>query len=86
MLLCKFFALLLKFLFIFPFITLKRIYTFLFSKNKDYYLQGNFAPVKDEITKAKVVVSKGTLPNDLNGYYLRNGPNNQFKQPGFYHW
>lgn len=38
------------------------------------YLQGNFAPVTEEITATDLKVI-GELPRELNGRYLRNGPN-----------
>lgn len=38
------------------------------------YLQGNFAPVSDEVSVNDLPVT-GTLPPELNGRYLRIGPN-----------
>ncbi len=38
------------------------------------YLSGNYAPVADEITALDLPVI-GELPRELNGRYLRNGPN-----------
>jgi carotenoid cleavage dioxygenase-like enzyme len=38
------------------------------------YLTGNYAPVTEEITTTSLRVS-GTIPPDLTGRYLRNGPN-----------
>ncbi|NBP53824.1 MAG: hypothetical protein EBU67_05945, partial [Actinobacteria bacterium] len=38
------------------------------------YLTGNYAPVIDEVTAFDLPVI-GELPKDLNGRYLRNGPN-----------
>jgi carotenoid cleavage dioxygenase len=38
------------------------------------YLEGNFAPVEGELTVTDLVVT-GTIPNELNGRYMRNGPN-----------
>lgn len=38
------------------------------------YLEGNFAPVTEEVTAFDLEVT-GTLPPDLNGRFLRNGPN-----------
>jgi len=38
------------------------------------YLTGNYAPVIDEITTTDLQII-GTLPPELNGRYLRNGPN-----------
>lgn len=49
------------------------------------YLSGNFAPVKAEITVDDLRVL-GELPDDLNGMFVRNGPNPQFPPIGRYHW
>ncbi|MEU8905369.1 carotenoid oxygenase family protein [Streptomyces mirabilis] len=38
------------------------------------YLQGRFAPVPQEHSAADLAV-RGSLPSDLDGRYLRNGPN-----------
>ncbi|MEQ9002747.1 MAG: carotenoid oxygenase family protein, partial [Pseudomonadales bacterium] len=40
----------------------------------DRYLSGNFAPVAEERTETALEVI-GRLPPELNGRYLRNGPN-----------
>jgi carotenoid cleavage dioxygenase len=40
----------------------------------NFYLNGNYAPVVDEITVTDLEVI-GEIPSDLNGRYLRNGPN-----------
>src|SRR5690349_8576940 len=42
--------------------------------NRPYWLQGNFAPVADEIHLTDLRV-EGTLPADLDGLFLRNGSN-----------
>lgn len=42
------------------------------------YLEGNFAPVPDEIAE-KCTDVEGVVPKDLAGYFLRTGPNNQFE-------
>ncbi len=42
------------------------------------YLEGNFAPVTEEVTLPCTEI-KGEIPTDLAGYFLRNGPNNQFE-------
>ena len=39
-----------------------------------YWLQGNFAPVFDEVHLDDLRVD-GTLPVELNGLYVRNGSN-----------
>jgi carotenoid cleavage dioxygenase len=50
------------------------------------YLEGNFAPVSDEVTATDLVVT-GTIPPALNGRYLRNGPNPaSAPEPSTYHW
>lgn len=49
------------------------------------FLQGNFAPVQEEITAENLPVI-GELPKDLIGMYVRTGPNPQFAPPGNYHW
>ncbi len=49
------------------------------------YLLGVYAPVSEEITTGELEVV-GEIPRDLNGVYLRNGPNRQFPADGRYHW
>ncbi len=49
------------------------------------YLDGNFAPVSDEITADNLKVI-GELPTDLSGMFVRNGPNPQWSPIGKYHW
>lgn len=41
------------------------------------YLSGNFAPVKDELSVTHLSII-GKLPEELNGIYMRNGPNPAF--------
>jgi carotenoid cleavage dioxygenase len=50
------------------------------------YLSGNYAPVADEVTAFDLPVI-GELPADLNGRYLRNGPNPMDPvDPTTHHW
>ncbi|MCF2528031.1 carotenoid oxygenase family protein [Yinghuangia soli] len=49
------------------------------------YLLGVYAPVGTEIVADDLEVI-GEVPRDLNGVYLRNGPNRRFAVPGRYHW
>ncbi len=49
------------------------------------YLEGNFAPVQEEVTAFDLPVT-GTLPASLDGRYLRNGPNPVQADPATYHW
>lgn len=49
------------------------------------YLDGNFAPVREEITTHTLKVI-GELPPDLAGMFVRNGPNPQWTPIGKYHW
>ncbi len=48
-----------------------------------FYLDGNFAPVRDETTAFDLPV-EGAIPTGLAGRYLRNGPNPLSGDPG--HW
>lgn len=49
------------------------------------YLAGVYAPVRDEI-EAEDLEIVGEIPDDLDGVYIRNGPNPQFDPQGRYHW
>lgn len=50
------------------------------------YLEGNYAPVREEVTAFDLDVI-GELPADLNGRYLRNGPNPIGEiDPATHHW
>ncbi|WP_214321818.1 carotenoid oxygenase family protein [Nonomuraea sediminis] len=55
------------------------------SGERNPYLLGVYAPVQDEITADELTVI-GRIPTDLNGVYLRNGPNARFPMKGRYHW
>jgi carotenoid cleavage dioxygenase-like enzyme len=48
-------------------------------------LLGGFAPIERELVLDDLPV-EGEIPPDLNGLYVRNGPNRQFAAPGRYHW
>ncbi|MBI1377426.1 MAG: 9-cis-epoxycarotenoid dioxygenase [Frankiales bacterium] len=48
------------------------------------YTLGVYAPVDAELTADDLTVI-GELPRDLNGVYLRTGPNRRFAAPGRYH-
>ena len=49
------------------------------------YLLGNFAPVSNEIQAENLKVI-GKIPTELEGMFVRNGPNPQFSPIGQYHW
>ncbi len=50
------------------------------------YLEGNYAPVSDEVTAFDLPVI-GQLPTELTGRYLRNGPNPwKVDAPETHHW
>jgi carotenoid cleavage dioxygenase len=49
------------------------------------FLEGNFAPVSDERDDEDLRIV-GELPSDLDGLFLRNGPNPRFSPAGSYHW
>jgi carotenoid cleavage dioxygenase-like enzyme len=47
------------------------------SQKSNPFLAGNFAPVSDELNIENLIV-EGELPKDLQGIYMRNGPNPAF--------
>lgn len=49
------------------------------------YLNGIFAPVREELTAEKLDVI-GEIPRDLWGAYFRNGPNPMTPPKGLHHW
>ena len=50
------------------------------------YLEQNYAPVTEEVTVTDLQVT-GTIPTQLDGRYLRNGPNPVVPpDPATYHW
>lgn len=49
------------------------------------YLLGAYAPVFEEIVAEDLKVI-GEIPRDINGVYVRNGPNPKFVPQGHYHW
>jgi carotenoid cleavage dioxygenase-like enzyme len=49
------------------------------------YLSGRFAPVHREVTSSEVTV-EGSVPTDLVGTYIRNGPNPKFPPLGSYQY
>jgi carotenoid cleavage dioxygenase len=49
------------------------------------YLSGPYAPAREEVTVEAFAV-RGEVPGDLNGVYVRNGPNPQHHPRGRYHW
>ncbi|MFN0182774.1 MAG: carotenoid oxygenase family protein, partial [Aquabacterium sp.] len=48
-------------------------------------LTGPFAPVADESVLTDLPLLKGAIPRDLNGVYLRAGPNPRYAPNGRYH-
>ena len=48
------------------------------------FLQGNFAPVREEVTADDLTVV-GNLPPEMDGMFVRNGPNPQFPPIKNYH-
>jgi carotenoid cleavage dioxygenase len=49
------------------------------------FLSGNYAPVREEITADDLQVI-GKVPAELDGMFVRNGPNPQFPPLKSYHW
>ena len=56
-----------------------------FGRGLSPMLEGAYAPVVDEIVRSDLRVV-GEIPRDLNGVYLRNGPNPRYAPLGRYHW
>lgn len=54
------------------------------TEDNPYMLDG-YAPVDTEITAEDLEVI-GEIPADLNGLYVRNGPNPKYRPNGRYHW
>ena len=53
---------------------------------RNRYLEGNFAPVQEEVTGFDLPVT-GSIPPELNGRLLRIGPNPVMPEdPATYHW
>lgn len=53
---------------------------------QNHWLRGNFAPVDEEVTAFDLAVT-GTLPPELEGRFLRNGPNPlSVPDPAIHHW
>ena len=55
-----------------------------FGEEHGVMLTGPFAPVSKEVVLTDLPII-GEIPKDLNGVYLRNGPNPRFKPNGIYH-
>ena len=56
------------------------------AETRNRYLEGEYAPVQEEVSALDLPVV-GTLPRELDGRYLRNGPNPVSPQdPARYHW
>lgn len=55
------------------------------ARQQSPFLEGNFAPVHEEVTADDLPVV-GELPKELDGMFVRNGPNPQFPPKGRYHW
>ncbi|WOL16922.1 carotenoid 9,10(9',10')-cleavage dioxygenase [Canna indica] len=51
-----------------------------------HYLAGNFAPVREETPPCPDLIVRGTLPECLNGEFVRVGPNPKFVPVAGYHW
>jgi carotenoid cleavage dioxygenase len=56
------------------------------TKAANRYLEGNYGPVREELTVTDLQVT-GTIPDHLDGRYLRNGANPVVDpDPAGYHW
>jgi len=55
------------------------------TQNDSPVLTGAYAPIETEVVGEDLPVI-GEIPRDLNGLYVRNGPNRRFAAEGRYHW
>jgi len=56
-------------------------------KGLPFGMKGNFAPVQQENQYKLGNISQGRVPIDINGVYLKNGPNEQFpSELKAHHW
>ena len=46
-------------------------------KKSNPFFKGNFAPCQSEYQYEITDIIEGSVPKDLSGYYLRNGPNSK---------
>ena len=53
--------------------------------NLNSYLEGPYAPVRDERTDLDLKVT-GAIPDEISGLYLQNNPNPRHAPVGAYHW
>ncbi|GAA0158513.1 oxygenase [Lithospermum erythrorhizon] len=49
-----------------------------------HYLEGAFAPIREETGPTSNLILKGDIPESLNGMMVRNGPNPQFDPVALY--
>eukprot|EP00002_Diphylleia_rotans_P033650 TRINITY_DN7172_c0_g4_i1.p1 TRINITY_DN7172_c0_g4~~TRINITY_DN7172_c0_g4_i1.p1 ORF type:complete len:527 (+),score=120.95 TRINITY_DN7172_c0_g4_i1:58-1638(+) len=50
------------------------------------YLEGNYGPVSTEHAAVPLQVVEGEIPKDIDGMFVRNGPNPQFAPIWGHHW
>jgi carotenoid cleavage dioxygenase len=53
--------------------------------SQNWALLDNFRPVKKELFTENLKVSYGVVPEDIDGLFVRNGPNPRLQETG-YHW
>ncbi|MFS1515137.1 carotenoid oxygenase family protein [Bacillus sp. SCS-151] len=59
---------------------------FALETNVNPYLLGKYEPIHDEVFVENLEVIEGEVPKDINGIYVRNGPNPKYETRGRYHW
>eukprot|EP01102_Stenamoeba_stenopodia_P017097 TRINITY_DN6082_c0_g1_i1.p1 TRINITY_DN6082_c0_g1~~TRINITY_DN6082_c0_g1_i1.p1 ORF type:complete len:539 (-),score=141.64 TRINITY_DN6082_c0_g1_i1:216-1832(-) len=55
-------------------------------QSSNHFLNGNFGPVKNEVSQQSIPVIFGELPKDIDGVFMRNGPNPLFLPIENHHW
>jgi carotenoid cleavage dioxygenase len=57
------------------------------NKRPNPILAGNFGPIKEEQSYEVAKIVGGKVPEDINGFYLRNGPDpKHMPDNGCHHW
>jgi len=55
-------------------------------RKRSFALEGNYGPIQNEVYAQGLQTAEGTLPKEMNGMYIRNGPNPLFEPYSAYHW
>eukprot|EP01126_Amoeba_proteus_P024182 TRINITY_DN2436_c0_g1_i2.p1 TRINITY_DN2436_c0_g1~~TRINITY_DN2436_c0_g1_i2.p1 ORF type:complete len:509 (+),score=86.80 TRINITY_DN2436_c0_g1_i2:101-1627(+) len=56
------------------------------NRQKKFYQQNNFLPVSHEISAHNLTISQGSIPEVIDGIFIRNGPNPLGPDQDNFHW